>query len=416
MHTSEIGVIGVARLMRTHSSKPSFWSARLRSSGSGSAFADPAGAERGPQRERLAEAHHDPSVAPAEPAQDPQEPEEALALLRGALLLGRIVGDVADLVVADGGGHEHDVFAAPAPEGVHHVGEHSEARRQQLAGARAPALDVPLEREALLDQRVDVVAQDELVDLVVLEGAADEEHARAPHQRAEREEVHVDAARGVVRGQAVLVQQRLEHAVVEVRLVRGQEHHRVLLRERAQLVHLRGLVVQHLAVAALVEALPELHDQVDHEGAVRGRDLAQVGGGLAQHGRVGAAERGGEAVQLAAEGRAPEHVLVHEARHLVARAAQPALRDVEHEVGLAHDELREPDGRACVGAGAAAPALAQRRGRGRLARDDAHPLGRGAQHVVLAQPARVAWIAELQQVREARLPHAVALARLPHHA
>ena len=108
---------------------------------------------------------------------------------------------------------------------------------------------------------------------------------------------------------------------------------------------------------------------------------------------------------------------MHEARHLVARAAQPALRDVEHQVGLAHHELGEPDRRARVGC----RALLRQRSRSaeagrRLARDDAHALGRRAQHVVLAQPARVARVAELQQVREPRLAHAVALARLPHHA
>ena len=83
-------------------------------------------------------------------------------------------------------------------------------RRQQLARARAAALDVPLEREALLDQVVDVVAQDELVDGVVLEGAADEEDAAAPDQRPDREEVHVDAAGGVVGRMAVLVQDVLQ--------------------------------------------------------------------------------------------------------------------------------------------------------------------------------------------------------------
>ena len=177
------------------------------------------------QRERLAESDVDVPVAAAQPAHHAEEPAEALARLRAAPLLGGVVAHVGDLVVGDRYRDQEDVLALGAPVGVDHVGEQSEARRQQLAGARAAALDVPLEREALLDQVIDVVVQHELVDLVVAEAAPDEEGPAAPHQRADREEVHVDAAGGVVGGVAVLVQRVLEHEMVEVRLVRGEEHH-----------------------------------------------------------------------------------------------------------------------------------------------------------------------------------------------
>jgi hypothetical protein len=75
------------------------------------------------------------------------------------------------------------------------------------------------------------VVQHELVDGVVLERAADEEHAAPPEELPHREEVHVDAAGGVVRRVAVLVERVLQHEVVEVRLVRRQEDDRMALCE-----------------------------------------------------------------------------------------------------------------------------------------------------------------------------------------
>ena len=44
-----------------------------------------------------------------------------------------------------------------------------------------------------VDEVVDVLAEHELVDRVVLEGAADDEHPAAPDERPDGEEVHVDA-------------------------------------------------------------------------------------------------------------------------------------------------------------------------------------------------------------------------------
>ena len=126
------------------------------------------------QRHRLAEAHVDVAVAPLERAQHADEPAQAFLLLRAAARLVRVVADVGDLVVRDGHRHQQHVVGAAAAPRVHHVRQHAEARRQQLARARPAALDVPLHREALLHQEVDVLAQHELVDGVVLEPAANE--------------------------------------------------------------------------------------------------------------------------------------------------------------------------------------------------------------------------------------------------
>src|SRR5207244_11192759 len=145
-------------------------------------------AERARERERLAEAEVDVAVAAAERAHEAQEPAEALRALAAAALLGGVAGDVLER--AAGGSHrdQEDVLALAAPVGVHHVGEEAEARRHELTRARARPLDVPLEREALFDQVVDVVVEHELVDLVVLEAPPDEEDARATHERAHGEE------------------------------------------------------------------------------------------------------------------------------------------------------------------------------------------------------------------------------------
>ena len=350
------------------------------------------------QRERLAEADVDVPVAAAQPAHHAQEPAEALARLRAAALLGGVVAHVGDLVVGDRDRDQEDVLALGAPVGVDHVGEQSEARRQQLAGARAAALDVPLEREALLDQVVDVVVQHELVDLVVAEAAADEEGAAAPHQRPDREEVHVDAAGRVVGRVAVLVQRVLEHQMVEVRLVRGEEHHGVLLRERLHVLELVAIVVELPPVALRVEQADQPGDQVDHERAVGGGDLAQVPRGLARHARGRAPERARQAVDAAAERRPAEDVLVDQARHLVARAAQRALGALEREHRLARDELGEPRGLGEIGAAGAAPALAQLGDGRRLARDDAAAIGLAAQDQPLVQRSGIARIAQQDQI------------------
>ena len=106
---------------------------------------------------------------------------------------------------------------------------------------------------------------------------------------------------------------------------------------------------------------------------------------------------------------------MHEARHLVARAAQTALGALERERGLARDELGEAGGLADRAAHRLPPALAQlARGRG-LARHDPAAVELAPRDPALAQRVRIARIAA-HQIDEARAALAVALARKPRDA
>src|SRR5262249_13753635 len=194
--------------------------------------------------------------------------------------------------------------------------------RQELPGRGARPLDVPLEREALLDQVVDVLAEHELVDLVVLEGAADEEDPRAAEQPAGGEEGHVDATgRGGGR-EGGLVEGVLENQAVEVRLVAGEEDERVALAEDRQRGELRAIVVQRLPVSLRVEVADQAGGELDHPRTVAGGDLAEIAPRLARHLGLAASERAGEPGDPAAEARTDDDLLLDEARHLVARATQ----------------------------------------------------------------------------------------------
>ena len=82
-----------------------------------------------------------------------------------------------------------------------------------------PSFGGPLEREAILDEVVEIRPQHVLVELVVLEGPADEERPGVADQRSDREEVHVDAGGRVVRRHVVLPEEELKGEPVEVRSV-----------------------------------------------------------------------------------------------------------------------------------------------------------------------------------------------------
>ncbi len=367
------------------------------------------------KRHRLAEADVDLSVAPAQPARDPQEPAEALGFLGDAALLRGVVADVGDLIVGDGDREQVDVLALAAPVGVHHVGQQPELRREELAGAGAAPLDVELDREALLDQVVDVVVEDELVDLVVLEAPPDEEDAAAPHQRTQREEVHVDSASGVGGRKAVLVEHGLEHRVVEIGLVGGEKDHRVPLSESGEPLELLAVVLEHVAVASRVHELPELHHQVDHEGALAGGDLPEVARGLPGDGGLPALEAPREPGHAAPERRAGEDVLIDEAGHLVAVAAQLPLRPLQRQHRLARHEVGDPHRVADVGADRTLPAVPELGGGGWLARHDAAAVRGGSQQPVCPKRIRVSRIAELEKVREPGRTTALSLLGQPHH-
>ncbi len=257
------------------------------------------------------------------------------------------------------------------------------------------------------------MAQDELVDGVVLEAPADEEHAAPAHERPHRKEVHVDAAGRVVRRMAVLVQCVLENQVIEVRLVRGEEDDRVALRERVDLGELLMVIVQRFAVAACVEEVDQVRGQVDDVRAVRRGDFAEISDRLGRNLRLRAFQLARETRDAAAEARPGLDVLADEARHLVAGPAEAALGALEGERRLQRDEVGEPRRLRRIGAAGELPALAELRERRRLTCDDAAALRVAAEHPPLAKPAGVARVAGREQVAEARPVHAVDLRRLP---
>src|SRR5205823_9350891 len=115
----------------------------------------------------------------------------------------------------------------------------------------------------------------------------------------------------------------------------------------------------------------------------------------------------------AAEGRPGDDLLLDEARHLVAGAAEAALGPVERQRRLPGDEVGEPGGVAEVGPAGAPPALAQLRGRCRLANHDPAAVRVPPEHPPLAEPARVARVAQGEERREARRPDAVPLGGEP---
>src|SRR6185503_3838333 len=101
---------------------------------------------------------------------------------------------------------------------------------------------------------------------------------------------------------------------------------------------LARVVAQALRIALGVEEPREPGREVDRERTVRGGNLAQIARGFARDARFALAALERELRDAAAERRPREDVLAHEARHLVARAAQAALGALERERGLPRDE------------------------------------------------------------------------------
>src|SRR6266566_3388649 len=158
------------------------------------------------------------------------------------------------------------------------------------------------------------------------------------------------------------------------------------LAERGEGFELHAVVVQGLAVALRVHEADQVGCQVEVVRAVTRGDLAEIAAGVARHTRLVAAEAPRQARNAAAEGRARDDLLLEEARHLVARAAEPSLGALERERRLPRDEVGEAGGVREVGAAGAPPALAQLRGRRRLARDDAAAVRVPPEHPRLAEP------------------------------
>src|SRR5262249_11755420 len=123
------------------------------------------------QRQQLTEADVDGAEPAALRAGVPDEEPYVLLLLGRTVGLAGHTSHLVQLVVDDADRHQRDVRGPALAEGVHEVCEQPKARRPQLAGAGATALEVPLEIEALLDQVAQVMPQRKLVDVVVADVA-----------------------------------------------------------------------------------------------------------------------------------------------------------------------------------------------------------------------------------------------------
>src|SRR4030095_9196025 len=106
---------------------------------------------------------------------------------------------------------------------------------------------------------------------------------------------------------------------------------------------------------ACVTKAGEGRREVDRDRVVRGRDLLEIARRLLRDVGLGTAELAREPRDAAAERRACQHPLPHEAGHLVAAAARAPLGALERELRLARDEAGQRRGVVLL-AGAVAPA------------------------------------------------------------
>ena len=312
--TSAVATTGVTRLIPTQTSKATFCSASRRSGSP---------CEGGAQRDRLGEPHVGGAERGELGAGVAGEPGHALARLRRPHLLGGHRRHLAQLVVGDRHGDEVDVLDAELVDRLGHVGQQPVAGRAQLAGARAPAFHVPLQVEPLGQQEPEVLADGELVDLVVAEAAADEHHACALGQRPDRPEVQVVPAEHVVAGEVVVGEHVGEQQRIGVAAVAGQEHQRMAAVALPQPSQAR--VVDLDVPRPGVQRTQRAGEQVDGQRAHRRDEPGQVGRRAPGDLVLRQLQPRGELGHLAAVLRAVLDGLRDEPRDLVVVAEERAL-------------------------------------------------------------------------------------------
>ena len=230
------------------------------------------------QFDRLAEV--DPDAAKtlfADGVDDLEKVEDRLLLLARAAQFTQVGAAFQHPFVADIHRHEDDRQAVAAQEAAQGDGQHAGFRLQHASGARAPALDEILHREALAEQAVQVFVEHRGVQRVALEGAAHKEGAAATQQAADHRHIEVDPGGDMRRGQAVGKQQVGQQQVVDMAAVAGHIDHLMAV---GDLLH--GLDM--LDLDAVVDLVPEPAEHHFEEadggvGVVRG-DLVAVAQGL----------------------------------------------------------------------------------------------------------------------------------------
>src|SRR5579885_485831 len=282
--------------------------------------------ERFAQRDGLAVAHVGGAVAPLEDAARPKERTERLPLLRLAQHFAGVRLLLGNAPVVDRDRHEVEVATHPLQEGVHDCREHAELRREDLSRPRAPALDEELLRVAFADEKREVLPEHHLVELVVVEGAPDEERARTAEERSERPEVEVVARGDVRRRQVVGVEDVAQDQVVEVAAVAGDEDDRVLLHALDHALEPDDLEPgEHARPDAVEEDL----DQAEVEPLEVGGHLVDVSARLLEHPPPGHPALGRQAPDEPRQLRIAEHLLAHDAPGQQRRSPDHALLAVE---------------------------------------------------------------------------------------
>jgi hypothetical protein len=350
----------------------------------------------GAQRQRLADADHDPPEVGALGPQVAGQPGEPLRLLGAPLLLLRHRGDLVQLLVDEGDGDEHRVSGRLEVEPVDQVAQDPVAGLAQLAGTRPSALHEPLQVEPLRHQVGEVVADHQLVDVVAAEGPADEHDAGALAEGTEGPEGEVGAAEGVVAGQVVVQQDVGEDEGVDVATVGGQEDQGVA---SVQLAEAGERVVVGVDVPGVgVQRSQQRAPQLDRDGGLHGDQLLERVRGVPAHHLGRLAQVRGQLVQVGPEARLVEDLLGDQPGDLVAAAEGLPLGPVERHEGLAPDEGGEADV-AVAAVAVVEPGVELRAGRG-LRRGDLRRIGARAGQQLLQGSPRPPWLREEQDLAE----------------
>ncbi|MNO86887.1 hypothetical protein D3C76_783020 [compost metagenome] len=175
--------------------------------------------EEAGQADRLAEVHVYLAKALLERAEHLEDIEDRLFLLAGTAQLAQVGAAFEHALVADVHRHEDDRRARRAQEAAQGDRQHAGARLQHAPGARTAAFDEVLHREALAEQRVQVLVEHSGIKRVALEGTAHEKGPATAQQATDHRHVEVDAGRHVRWGEAVAEQQVGQQQVVDVAAV-----------------------------------------------------------------------------------------------------------------------------------------------------------------------------------------------------
>src|SRR6185312_1278366 len=200
---------------------------------------------------------HLPEPLP-ELAQRAQEAEHAFFFLRLARELAYVGRAFDDALVAEVHGQEDHRPSRVAQKTAHGHGEHAGLRLQQAAGAAAAAFDEILDGVPPRHDGSDVFHEDDGVEAVAAELAANEEGAAHAQQPADDGEVEVDACRNVRHEIAVDVDDVRQQQIIHMTAMTGHID---------DLVALRG-AFEGLQVSdgdAVIEAIPEPGQQTFQE-------------------------------------------------------------------------------------------------------------------------------------------------------